>query len=109
MMSAVVGVLPFVIATNAFLCYSMKALAGYPAIDRLDAHGVRRQSCAGFSWRKSDSTHFQVRGFLFGYLVPSQLPDQPHNCPAGSLLFFAGPFASSTTGPMGLVGYSDRV
>jgi hypothetical protein len=75
--------------------------------DRLGAHGVRRQSCAGFSWRKSDDiTQYQVRGFLVIWCS--------HNCrifltTAGSLLFFAGPCASSTTGPMGLAMQSDRV
>ena len=66
----------------SLLCAGARWLPG----DRLDAHGVRRQSCAGLSWRKSDSTQYQVRGFLFGYLVPSQLLDQPHNCRVSSFL-----------------------
>ena len=66
----------------SLLCAGARWLPG----DRLDAHGVRRQSCAGLSWRKSDSTQYQVRGFLFGYLVPTQLPDLPHNCRVSSFV-----------------------
>jgi hypothetical protein len=85
---------PCVVVTNAFLCY-VQALAGYPAIDwtRMVYDGSR---ALGFrvSWRKADDiTQYQVRGFLVIWCR--------HTCrifltTAGSLLFFAGPRASST-------------
>jgi hypothetical protein len=106
--SAAVGVLPCAaLALSPTPCLSSLLYGGcsharwrYPAIgDWRHAQVVRRQSCAGFSWRKSDDiTQYQVRGFLFGYLVPSQLPTAAADCrvflttaTAGSLLFFAGP------------------
>jgi hypothetical protein len=82
--SAVVSVLPCVVVTNAFLCY-VQALAGYPAIDwtRMVYDGSR----ALFFRGKNPTRHHAIPGArLSGYLVPSQLPDLPHNCRVSSFL-----------------------
>jgi hypothetical protein len=105
MAGAVVSVLPCAVVTNAFLCY-MKALAGHPTIDwtRIVHDGSRALGFCG----ENPTVHI-FRCAAFCLVIWCR-----HNCrisltTAGSLLFFAGPSASSTTEPMGLVGYSDRV